>query len=185
MPYCQKCGADLPSNAAFCAKCGAPVGVATTTSPSTPPTYQYGYGYEKHEKREKREKQTQQSEKYEKREKSGDRSGPIIGGGILILLGLIYYATITTPPLIIPADFWAYFFLGLGILLIIQSVYRFATMHHRAAGMGSLWGGVILAAIGAAGIVGSGNFWPIILIAIGVMVIVAGIASRSRAPRPA
>ncbi len=182
MPYCQKCGADLPPNAAFCAKCGAPVGAAAATSPSTPPTY--GYGYEKREKHEKQEKQTRQSEKYEKREKSGDRSGPIIGGGILILLGVIYYATITTPPLIIPGDFWAYFLLGLGILLIIQSVYRFATIHHRASGMGSLWAGIILAAIGIGGIAGGGNFWPIVLIAIGVLVIAAGVTSRSRAPRP-
>ena len=129
-----------------------------------------------------------QSEKYEKREKGGDRSGPLVGGGILILIGLIYYATITPPPPSAPyipsTQFWAYFFLGLGILLIIQSVYRFTTMHHRAAGMGSLWGGVILAAIGVAGIAGSGNFWPIILIAIGALVIVAGMTSRSRAPRP-
>ncbi len=179
MPYCQRCGADLPPNAAFCAKCGAPA--TATTIPSAPMLSHYGSGYEK---REKQEKQTRQSEKYEKREKGGDRGGPLIGGGILILLGLIYYATITTPALIPSAQFWAYFFLGLGILLIIQAVYKFTTMHHRAAGMGSLWGGVILSAIGVAGIAGSGNFWPIVLIAIGVLVIVAGVTSRSRAPRP-
>ncbi len=180
MAFCQRCGADLPPNAAFCSKCGASVTGATATS-SSPPSYSYGYGYEK---REKQEKQTRQAEKYEKREKSGDRSGPIIGGGILILLGVIYYATITTPALIPSTQFWGYFLLGLGIILIIQAVYRFATMHHRAAGMGSLWAGVILVAIGAGGIAGSGNFWPIVLIAIGVLVIVAGVTSRSRAPRP-
>jgi zinc ribbon protein len=181
MPYCHNCGADLPPNAAFCAKCGAPAAAATATTPSAPPMYRYGSGYEK---REKQEKQTRQSEKYEKREKGGDRSGPLIGGGVLILLGLIYYATITTPALIPSTEFWAYFFLGLGILLIIQAVYRFHAMHHHAAGMGSLWGGVILAAIGVAGIAGSGNFWPVILIAIGALVIVAGVTSRARAPRP-
>ncbi len=179
MPYCHNCGADLQPNAAFCSKCGAPAAAATATTPTAPPTYRYGPGYEK---REKQEKQTRQSEKYEKREKGGDRTGPLIGGGILILLGLIYYASITA--LIPSSEFWAYFFLGLGILLILQAVYRFTAMQHHAAGMGSLWGGIILAAIGVAGIAGNGNFWPIILIAIGVLVIVAGVTSRSRAPRP-
>lgn len=180
MPYCAKCGADLPPNAAFCSKCGAPVTAGTAAPiPPTAPSYRYGYGYEK---QEKREKQTQQAEKYEKREKHQDRSSPLVGGAILILLGVIFYAV--TSSLIRSGDFWAYFLLGIGIILIAQSVYRFSTMPHRAAGMGSLWGGVILVAIGVAGIAGSSNFWPIILIAIGVMVIVAGVNARSRAPRP-
>ncbi len=182
MPYCARCGADLPPNAAFCSRCGAPVTAGTTppTSPP-PPSYRYGYGYEK---QEKHEKQTHHAEKYEKHEKQQDRSGALVGGAILILLGLIYYATIATPPLIRSGDFWAFLLLGIGIILIARSVYRFSTASHRVAGMGSLWGGVILVAIGAAGIAGRNNFWPIILIAIGVMVIVAGVSARSRAPRP-
>lgn len=48
MPYCAKCGADLPEDARFCPACGAPVG-----PPERVP-------YEKYEKREK-------EEKYEKR----------------------------------------------------------------------------------------------------------------------
>lgn len=182
MPYCAKCGADLQTNAAFCSKCGAPVtSTSAQPSPGAPSTYGSGYGYEK---QEKREKQTHQNEKYEKREKHQDRSGPLIGGGILILLGIIYYGTVSAPQLVSPGQFWAYFLLGIGILLIIQAVYRLSVMQHRAAGMGTLWGGVILAAIGVAGIAPSGNFWPILLIAIGIMVIIAGITSRSRAPRP-
>ncbi len=183
MAYCAKCGTMLQAGAAFCSKCGAPVtqiGAPVAPSAATGPA-QPTYGYEKHEKREK---QTQQSEKSEKGEKRQDRSGPLVGGGILILLGVIFYATLTTPPLITSNLFWAYFLLGIGIILIIQAIYRFVTMKHSAAAMGSLWGGVILTAIGAAGIEGSGNFWPIILIAIGVMVIIAGITARSRAPRP-
>ncbi len=180
MPYCSKCGADLPPNATFCAKCGAPAtaGAAQPYRQMQPP---YGYGYEKHEKREK---DMQRNEKYEKREKGGDRSGPLVGGGILILLGIILYLTLTTPRIIAPSDIWSYFLAGIGIILIGQALFRYATSTHKGAANGSLFGGVILLAIGAGAIFGAGNFWPLLLIAIGVIIIVAGISARSRAPRP-
>lgn len=189
MPYCMKCGAEFQTGAAFCSKCGA----STTAAPQPPtapqpPSYQYRYG-EKQEKREKQEKQTRQGEKSEKHEKSGDRSGPLVGGAILILLGVILYLTITIPtgqttPYIQPADFWAWFLFGIGVILILQALYRYAALPHKASAIGPLIGGTILLAIGGAGIISIQEFWPLVFIAIGVIIIIIGVTARSRAPRP-
>ena len=114
MPYCAKCGADLPGDAKFCPACGAPVG-----PPERVP-------YEKHEKREKREKrEKEEKEKYEK--SAGDTTGPIIGGLFLIFLGVVFF-------------------------------------------LASAWGWE--------------NLWPLIIIVIGAIVIVAGLTAAARSPRP-
>lgn len=114
MPYCAKCGADLPEDARFCPACGAPVG---------PPERVPYEKYEKREKREKREKE--EREKYEKG--AGDTRGPIIGGLFLILFGVVFF-------------------------------------------LASAWGWE--------------NWWPLIIIAVGVIVLVAGLTAVARSPRP-
>jgi len=114
LPYCAKCGADIPEDAKFCPACGAPVG-----PPERVP-------YEKHEKREKREKrEKEEKEKYEK--SAGDTTGPIIGGLFLIILGVIFF-------------------------------------------LASAWGWE--------------NWWPLIIIAVGVIVLVAALTAVARSPRP-
>jgi len=107
LPYCAKCGADLPEDAKFCPACGAPVG-----PPERVP-------YEKHEKREKREKE--EKEKYEKG--AGDTTGPII---------------------------------VLGVIFFLASAYTIR------------WE----------------NWWPLIIIAIGVIVLVVALTAAARSPRP-
>jgi len=37
MPYCPKCGKEVPADAKFCTNCGAPLAVAPTTAPPPPP----------------------------------------------------------------------------------------------------------------------------------------------------
>lgn len=116
MPYCAKCGADIPEDAKFCPVCGAPVG---------PPERVPSEKYEKREKREKREKE--EKEKHEKG--AGDATGALIGGLILIFLGVIFF---------------------------LASAYRIR------------WE----------------NWWPLIIIAVGVIVLVMALTAVARSPRP-
>lgn len=179
--YCRKCGAALPDGATFCPTCGTPVAVSGTTSETTTPPRRYEYRHEKQEKREKGEKQ-EKHEKGEKGEKgrSGDVTGALVGGLILIWLGVTFYlqqiGTISSN------NWWAYFLFGLGAILILQGVIIYARGRH---GMGPIIGGAILMFLGVAFITNATtNLWPLILVIIGVAVIAGGITSRRRVPSP-
>jgi peptidoglycan/LPS O-acetylase OafA/YrhL len=137
--------------------------------------------YEKHEKHEKREKK----EKNEKGEKGrgGDLAGAITGGLILILLGvLLYFATVGTT-VISYNNFWQYFLIGVGAILIVQGLLRYA--EGRRPVIGNFIGGAVLIIIGFA-FVSTSNFtyWPLLLVVLGIAAIASAISSRRRAPRP-
>lgn len=94
MPYCQKCGFEVSENMTFCPKCGASLKVTTTR----PPQHYRSEKAEKQEKEEKHEKEEkmekgEKTEKYEKQEYSV--LGSFIGGLILILVGIMFYLTVT------------------------------------------------------------------------------------------
>ncbi len=168
MTFCMKCGAEIPEGAEFCPRCGNKM----TISPSVEGRRQRG------EKREKEEK----DEKREKEEKSGDRTGPLTGGLILIWLGISLYLAQTH--YIDWATWWPYFIIGIGVILISQAIIRYASSERRAPAMGFLIGGAVLTIIGLAGVVGMENWWPFVLIAIGILVIFSGMRARARTPRP-
>ena len=175
--YCHKCGAALPYGATYCPRCGTPVAVAPAggmpgQAPS-PPTRPYRYEkYEKHEKREKQEKG-----------RRGDLAGAITGGLVLILLGILFYfSTMGTYP-VNYGNFWQYFLIGLGAILILQGIIRYA--ERRVPNAGSFIGGAVLILIGAA-FVSSNNFdlWPLILVVLGIAAIASAFTARRRAPVP-
>ena len=137
---------------------------------------------EKDEKREKGEKEEKHEEKHEKDEKSGDWTGAFVGGFILVWLGISFYfveARYTTW-----SDWWPYLIIGIGVVLIAQAVLRYSTSRFKGPAIGSLVGGMVLLIIGLAGMVGMRDWWPFVLIAIGVMVIVAGLTARAHTPKP-
>jgi Ca2+/Na+ antiporter len=116
MSFCPKCGAALKVEQPSVAE-------APPQAPPAPP-----YRAEKGEKREKQEKEEkhEKGEKTEKREKQEHGYiGPLIGGLILILVGFIFYLEITT--MIASGVLWAFFFVIIGIVIIIGAIYA-ATM---------------------------------------------------------
>ena len=176
LPFCPKCGAEVPDGAVFCPKCGNQMPDSTTVAER-----RYARR-EKDEKREKGEKDEKHEEKREKDEKSGDRTGALVGGLILIWLGISFYlveARYTTWN-----DWWPYLIIGIGVVLIAQAVLRYSTSRFKGPAIGSLVGGMVLLIIGLAGMVGMRDWWPFVLIAIGVMVIVAALTARAHAPKP-
>jgi heme/copper-type cytochrome/quinol oxidase subunit 4 len=183
--FCHRCGAALPPGAAFCASCGTAVAVAPSGgqvgAPSAgqqgvaaaPPSYPTRQ--EKQEKQEKREKQ--------EKGRGGDLAGALTGGLILILLGvLLYFAAVGTTA-INYSNFWEYFLIGIGAILILLGIIRYA--QRGTPYVGSFIGGVILMIIGFA-FVSTANyaFWPLILVVLGIAVIASAFTARRRVPIP-
>lgn len=172
MPFCPVCGGEVSEEDEFCVKCGAAL-----REPGL--KYAREEKHEKDEEREKREKK-EKSEKTEKHEKEGEKIAPITGGLILIYLGITFYFAASN--VISWLDWWSYFLLGLGGILIIQALL--ISVLTKMRGYGFLIGGAILCLIGASGILGIREWWPLVVIAIGLAVIVMALRERRRTPRP-
>lgn len=172
--YCPKCGAELPVGSSFCPKCGTPT-THVTPEPTEPSYYrrrrEYRYEkYEKHEKNEKREKG-----------RSGSVIGPVIGGLILIWLGLTFY--LQEIGIITSTNWWAYFIIGIGAIIILQGVLVYS--RHRRSIYGPFIGGAILVLFGLSFIYNLWNdLWPLIIVIIGIVILISALA-RSRTPAPA
>jgi hypothetical protein len=114
MSYCPKCGSQVTEEMSFCPKCGAPLKIekGTQAAYGEPRFREYRRG-EKAEKGEKHEK-----EKGEKREFGF--LGPLIGGLILIFLGAAAFLRLSGYN---EAIVWAFFFLIVGIVIIVAAIY--------------------------------------------------------------
>jgi len=112
MSYCPKCGNEITEDMVFCPKCGASLKIEQATAqPQRPVTY-------RHEKQEKREKGSEKGEKHEKHEYAF--IGPLIGGIIILFIGLSAYLSIMHYE---TGILWAFFFIGLGLLVVVGAVY--------------------------------------------------------------
>lgn len=177
--FCHNCGSELTSGAAFCSKCGSPVGGAVAGAAPTPsgqPRSSYReYRHEKYEKQEKHEK----NEKGEKG-RGGNVIGPIVGGLILVWLGITFY--LQQIGSISSDNWWAYFILGIGAIIILQGFLMY--FRRRRPIYGPFIGGAVLVLVGLSFIYNAwGNFWPFILVIIGIAILASALA-RSRTPRP-
>ncbi|MBI2937000.1 MAG: zinc ribbon domain-containing protein [Thaumarchaeota archaeon] len=180
---CRECGSIIPTDAKFCPSCGAAVAPQTIPPAAAVPLPRREYRGEKHEKAEKGEKEEEKGEKAEKRS-SGDRTGAVTGGLILIWLGISFYLAQTN---VIPwANWWAYFLTGLGVIIIVNGLIRYSEYRYNPTG--AFIGGAVLVVIGLTFLMGVRDFWrdfwPVILIIIGAVVIISGLTARSRAQRP-
>ena len=164
MPYCSKCGAELAADARFCAKCGQAMGEPVRAT--------------RDEKGEKHEKD-EMSEKGEKHE--GDRSGALMGGLIIILLGT--FILLSDQDMISETELWAYFLWGIGIILLLGGAWHYAS-GRRLSAAGYLLGGLALCILGGGTILGYENAWAFVIVVIGIGVITMGLQARKRNPEP-
>lgn len=119
MPYCPKCGAEVSEEMIFCPKCGAALG-------PLPPRVRMEKE-EKGEKEEKREK-SEKAEKYEKREYG--YIGPLIGGLILIVVGLMAYLATIRPTY--AREWGPILLIVIGIIILVIAIYAAITAAKRS-----------------------------------------------------
>lgn len=140
MPTCPKCGSRVREGMNFCPNCGADLKVPTPSTPTTaevpstaaPSPAQPTYRPEKAEKQEKEEREEKQEKgerehRYEKRE--SNFMGPLIGGIVLILVGLLLYWVITASLRV--EIFGALFFMIIGIVIVIGAIYAITMASRR------------------------------------------------------
>jgi hypothetical protein len=194
--YCSRCGAPLQAGALYCHNCG--LAVPTQPSGTVPPptggpssTQQHPTDWREQRRQWRAQRRAEHYEKYEKGEKHSEKAekgrtgggliGPIIGGSILIWLGISFF--LQQGDYLPSSDWWAYFLAGLGIIIIIQGLVSYG--RYRGPYVGSFIGGAILFLIGIAFITNiTADFWPIILIIIGIAILASSLGARRRRPPP-
>lgn len=130
-------------------------------------------GWEKEEREEREEKAYE--EKWAR-----DPLGAVFWGLILILAGIFLFAA--TQGWILWENWWAWLLLGVGVLVIVEGLVRWAMPAYRRPLGGRLFWGAIMIAVGLGGVLGLENWWPLILIAIGVVILVQALVGRTWRP---
>ncbi|MGA2573673.1 MAG: zinc-ribbon domain-containing protein [Candidatus Methanomethylicaceae archaeon] len=175
--FCSNCGAPISGDAVFCSKCGRSVAQASAGPvPPPPPTYYRG---------EKQEEKGEKHEKHEKGEKmeKGGRAGwvaSVFAGIIIIWLGLSIALSLTH----YITGWWAYFLMGLGVILMLEGFVLAMRRNHFYPFIGFFIGGAIVFLIGMGDAFSPIGVWPYFLIVLGILIIALAIFGRRRAPRP-
>ena len=142
------------------------------------------------EERRRNEKEEKAEEKkHEKEEEKGrgwdekwrrDRGNAVTWAAVLIWGALVLLAETTGYARIFNWWIgWAVFLTGFGIIILITAIIRSIIPEHRRAVGGSLILGCILLGVGLGGLIGWGYVWPVILIAIALIILIRAF-SRGR-----
>jgi hypothetical protein len=120
------------------------------------------------EKREKEDEKRSEKEWHEKWEHNPVRvvtlAAILIWGGIVALIQSANWVTASW------WNGWAVFLVGTGVILLVKGAFRSRPQYRRPVG-GTIIIGLILIGIGLGDIIGWNYGWPIILIAIGIIII--------------
>ncbi len=100
----------------------------------------------------------------------------LTGGLILILLGVLFL--LSEMGRIGWVDWWAYFLVGLGVIFLLEAAVRSVWAEDRHGAGGRIIAGLILVVIGGSHLVGLEHWWPLILIAVGIGVLISGFAKK-------
>jgi hypothetical protein len=174
MPYCPKCGKEVKDDAVFCPYCGE------TMKPQENVVYRRSRD-EKDEKDERNEK-NEKNEKSEKNEGPGAMWGAVMGGLIVIWLGATFL--LRTYDLFPASQWWNWFLMGLGIIIIVRGIGLYIQTSSWRASSGFLIGGAIVSLIGFASYYGVRDWWAIFLIIIGGWIVLNAVLNRNKNPKP-
>jgi hypothetical protein len=166
MPYCPRCGNDVSEDADYCTRCRAPLKEGVV----------YRRVYRRDEKDEKNEK----DEKDEKNE--NDKYGPIIGGLIVTWLGTLLL--LSNQNIINSSDFGGYFLMGIGAILLFRGMLAIQESGSFDQAFGYLIGGGVVTIIGVGIAYNLRDWWAIILIGLGLVIILRGATEWGRNPVP-
>jgi len=168
MVSCSSCGAEVPPDAQFCPKCGSP----TAPLPGS-------------DWRDSRREYRAFRRSYRWNSQWSPEWGlisAVLAGLLVIYVGAIMYiASSGLSDLVTWSNFWAWLLIGLGGFMFTRSAARFAT-GGRWHWYGGIAGGLILMIIGVAVLAASTTgwtryIWAVVIIAGGVVIIVAGLVN--------
>lgn len=107
----------------------------------------------------------------EMREKRGrDPLRGLFWGLVLILVGVLFFINQQGTEWDM---LWKYLLIGLGAIFIVDGLAHFAMPAHRDGQLGRFIPGVILLFVGLAFLYNFSQWWPIILIAVGVIILLS------------
>jgi len=107
----------------------------------------------------------------------------IFGGLVVVLIGgLLYLAASNTISWVSWGNFWAYFLLGLGVLLLIKGIALFLIRPARYKAYGDIQGGLVLGLLGGMFVLllsGAdwSSDWPLFLVIAGGVIVFVAIAT--------
>jgi hypothetical protein len=163
MPYCPRCGNEVSEDADYCSRCRGPL--------------REGLAYRRVRRRKEK------NEKNEKQEKDkDDKYGPIIGGLIVTWLGALLL--LSNQNIIRSSDFGGYFLMGIGVILVIRGVLAYQESSLIESSYGYLIGGGVVAMIGLGITYNLRDWWAVILVGLGLVIILRGIIERNKNPFP-
>ena len=138
---------------------------------------------EKDEKDEKEEKREEKEEKSREEKWARDPLSGIVWAAILIWAGLVLLADSfkllqDVSVLGSPLRAWSLIFAGAGVIVLLEVCVRLVVPVYRRPVIGTFIFGVILLGIGLGDTIGWSVFWPVILIAIGIAILIGGLFRR-------
>jgi hypothetical protein len=166
MPYCPKCGKEVSEDADYCTKCQAPL--------------KEGVVYRRVNRRNEKDEKDEKNEKGEKGEE--DKYGPIIGGLIVTWLGTLLL--LSNQNIIRSSDFGGYFLMGIGAILVVRGLLAMQDSGSVDNGYGYLIGGGVLVLIGVGITYNLQDWWAIMLIGLGLVIVLRGVTERGKNPIP-
>jgi hypothetical protein len=104
-----------------------------------------------------------------------DPLGGILFGAIVILAGVLLF--VDHQYYLEGGWFW-WFLAGIGVIFLIEAMVRYAMPEYRRPIGGKLVAAVILLAIGASNIYGLEDWWPVLIIVAGIVIIFYGLQAR-------
>jgi hypothetical protein len=123
---------------------------------------------EKPEGRERR-RDEKRDEGMEEKWRRDPISGVVFG---LVVLALGVLLTLAAKNVISWDDWWKYFLIGIGVAFLIEVAVRRLNPAYRRPMFGRFVAGLVLICLGVAFVGGFGTWWPLIIVAIAVAILV-------------
>jgi hypothetical protein len=101
----------------------------------------------------------------------GDPLRGLFWGLLLILLGVLLFGS--TQGWLEGDRWWQYFLIGLGGIFLVDALGHAFTPSYRYSNFGRIFAGIVLILIGVAYVFGFSQWWPLILIAAGVAILLS------------
>jgi hypothetical protein len=108
------------------------------------------------------------------------RNDPLRGlfpGLVLVLLGILLF--LWTQGILDGGVWWQYFLIGLGGIFLLDGLIHYWHPAYHSRGAGRFIPGIILVLVGTAILVGFSEWWPLILVGVGVAILL-GMLFRNR-----